>query len=247
MSIDNVGDVDGDGRDDVGVAASDIGEGALILACGRTGRCLRLLDGWRWRSPAREFAGSGERRDRIVEQAEAGFAQWIRAAGDVDGDGLGDILLGARARWPGGSRAWLLSGPSLVAYAGFDGPYQSPRAIAVVGDFDGDGCRDVAVGVNGLVSNRLRIMTARDTRAIAHVDWVGGSLAERKGDGNARALRIASAGDVDRDGRDDVLVGVGDPEWAGVVDRVELVSSRTRSVMRVYDTAGMASSWRTRR
>jgi hypothetical protein len=95
------------------------------------------------------------------EQANGYFGFAVAVAGDVDGDGCDDLLVGAYENddaAPHAGRAYLYRGdPALVATAQpvlvIDGPGEWSAlgsAVAGVGDLDGDGFDDFAVGVPGM-------------------------------------------------------------------------------------------------
>jgi hypothetical protein len=91
------GDVDGDGRDDVLVGAPGVGDGAGLVAL-----FLAPRDGLHLIEEA-DLRLRGEPGDRLGEA--------LAPAGDQDGDGLPDLLLGAPERDAGlaaRGAAWLL-------------------------------------------------------------------------------------------------------------------------------------------
>jgi hypothetical protein len=125
-----VGDVDGDGSIDVAAGAAPSGEAASAwLLSGADGAVLG------------SFANA---------EADGGLA--LGAAGDVDGDGVPDLAMGeprsdAHAQDAGTLRLW--SGADGALLHVVHGPQAGARfgaALAAVGDVDGDGRQDLAVG-----------------------------------------------------------------------------------------------------
>lgn len=150
------GDTDGDGLDDLvaGVADADAGAGTFYLL--RGGGALH------------EVSGSLEIVDADVrflgEGAEDG-AYAVAAAGDVDADGLGDVVVGAAGNDAGGDQAGaaylLLGGGALHASSGTltlgfadrklvgEAPGDGAGSVSSAGDVDGDGADDLLVGAPG--------------------------------------------------------------------------------------------------
>ena len=159
----------------------------------------------------------------------------VADAGDVNGDGRPDLLIGApRANTSSlsqsgaayvvfaGSRASDLgrvathgAGLALVGAAASD---HAGASVAAAGDVNGDALADVAVGAPDagavyVVFGRKRPGTIRLGRLGA-----GGYGIVRAAPGDATGFSVASAGDVNGDGRPDLLVGApGAPSGAAYV------------------------------
>ena len=126
----------------------------------------------------------------------------VAGAGDLNGDGLADLLIGAHTF---DTSAWLVYGPVLgdlelstapVRFRGGDGA----RTVAGRGDVDGDGLDDVlfshGAGTTWLFTRPLSgnvSTSSADATLISAVDEAGAAL--------------DFAGDVDGDGHDDLILG----------------------------------------
>ena len=199
-----VGDVDGDGRADllVGAPADDLAAanaGAARLFSGTSGALL-------WQG--------------LGAAASDAFGTTVAGAGDVDGDGVPDLLVGAPTNDAGGSNAGqvlLVSGADgalLHTYTGAVALGGLGRAIAGVGDVDGDGVPDVALAAPYDAS----VPAEGIGRVFVHSGADGSLLLGLGGDDpadGAVGYSVAAAGDVDADGFADVAVGASDANGNG--------------------------------
>lgn len=152
----------------------------------------------------------------------------VASAGDVDGDGLTDFLVGAYREESLGERtgaAYLFLGASLTAGDSLDmgdADYVFPgpnardefgRAVAGIGDIDSDGLADFAIGApygdgEDTNSGLVYIFTGASLGVEKRID---ASTADYIIVGDTREEKIgatlSAAGDVDGDGTPDLLVG----------------------------------------
>jgi len=153
-----------------------------------------------------------------VDGAGGRFGVSVSAAGDIDGDGYGDLIVGARrapsSSGAGAGRAYVFlgsaTGVTTTAHwvlTGVDLGDDFGRAVASAGDFDGDGYGDIVVGAQFAPMNSVigRAYVYRGgTSATPPSPMVvldGGSLAGNFG------YSVALAGDINADGYADVVVG----------------------------------------
>ncbi|MHC5211513.1 MAG: hypothetical protein ACYTG2_12405 [Planctomycetota bacterium] len=151
----------------------------------------------------------------------------VVAAGDVDGDGIDDTLVGT----PGDGTAGALAGSARV-YSGADdslllvltggGPgAQFGASAASAGDLDGDGRGDLIVGAPGV------------SRAYVHSGIDGSLLHALQGvAGDRFGHAVAGVGDVDGDGTDDVAIGAPEADVGGDdTGSVSVVSGATGATL----------------
>ncbi len=171
-------DLDGDHVDDYAIGAPREGSGRVHVHSGASGAALFVLDG-----------------------AGGGFGEThLAPAGDVDGDGVGDIYTGAPDENAGAGTGYLHSGRDghlLRSFACAPGEALGPGLGA--GDFDGDGHGDVLIGMPGYGSGglarggRVSLRSGRDGRVLTQVDG------SRRG--GETGSRLAALGEVNGDGR----------------------------------------------
>lgn len=203
LSVTSVGDVNQDGVSDfaVGAPGETVGDsssaGRVYLMSGTNGSLLRTLQ-----SP------------RPQEDGE--FGKDIAAAGDLNGDGIPDVLVGAGGEAVDNmelaGRAYLMSGADgnllqtlTSPNAQADGVFG--KAVARTGDVNGDGTPDLLVGA--YVESADDIFPAGRSYVFSGAD---GEVLQRlksptpEKDGQF-GWSVASVGDVNSDGTPDLLVG----------------------------------------
>jgi hypothetical protein len=131
------GDINGDGVPDIFVDATEQNAGGLTNAgegfifSGKNGSILRVVD-----SPS--------------QQTNAGFGFAFANAGDLNGNGTQDMLVGQFSSGNATgytSGAWVLDGKTGGVLAGFPGtPFGPGDTLASPGDVNGDGCPDFFLG-----------------------------------------------------------------------------------------------------
>lgn len=207
-----VGDVDGDGYDDVLVGAPTddidaVNSGTAYLVLGNITGTLDL-------------SGADARLIGVGSGTEAGFT--VGAAGDVDGDGYDDILVGSpyvNSTGTDAGAAYLLLGPvtgdtdlATADYV-FQGDAADDQAGVLargIGDWDGDGLDDLIVGAleedtgaSNAGMTYLITASSLSSGTLSSVAWARFS-GERSDDQAGR--NGVGAGDLDGDGQADLLI-----------------------------------------
>ncbi|MFN0242088.1 MAG: integrin alpha [Planctomycetota bacterium] len=203
-SVAFAGDVNGDGFSDVLVGATGFDDEQLdegrAYAFHGSANGLSTTPAW--------FAES--------DDVAAFFASSVASAGDVNGDGFGDVVVGAPYYGPSdvgrvfvyhGSPAGLALAPATVIQGDQSGA-EFGICVASAGDVNGDGFGDVIVGADlyddgQTDEGRAFVYQGSLTGLQASASWTAASDMSSARFGNA----VASAGDVDADGYSDVLVG----------------------------------------
>ncbi|MBN2170128.1 MAG: FG-GAP repeat protein [Candidatus Krumholzibacteriota bacterium] len=152
------------------------------------------------------------------ESFDAHMGYDVATAGDVDGDGYSDVIIGSPDFYSGYltyGKAWLFLGgpngleddPAWEKLGPQDGS-KFGRSVATAGDIDGDGYDDVLVGCpwwydGSNLQGRVYLFCGSEDGLPASADWShdGGATSTNFG------YSVCTAGDVDGDGYDDILVG----------------------------------------
>lgn len=226
-SVANVGDLDGDGVSDLAVGASSDDDGGpergavwiLFMNANGSVRSSQKIS-----SSSGGFAG-------VLDNGDF-FGESLASIGDLDGDGIPDLAVGAFADDDGGNNRGaiyilFLNTNGTVrnhqkissTVGGFVGPLDASdlfgSSLTSLGDLDGDGVIDLAVGAEfdddgGADRGAVYVlfMNANGTvRAEQKISSVVGGLTGTVDHGDFFGASVAALGDLDGDGTKDLVVG----------------------------------------
>jgi FG-GAP repeat protein len=221
-SVAAAGDVNQDGYPDVIVGAlwaNHVGlaeAGAAYVYSGANGHPLYRWDG---------------------DAAYAWFGQSVAGAGDINRDGYDDLIVGAVAY----NLGWRGDPGSVYVYSGADGTLmrhwfgQGPDdqfgiSVSGAGDFDQDGFDDVLIGANGtdpggLAAAGSAFVFSGDTGVLLH-QWDGTAEYDYLG------IAVSAAGDLDRNGYADILVGATGADPGGISEAGSAYLFRFNTILR---------------
>ena len=254
ISVSNAGDVNGDGIDDLIIGASspnpngkdNAGESYVVF--GRNTGFPAAFELTSLLPPAGGDGTEGFVLGGIDPHDHAGGS--VSNAGDVNGDGIDDLLIGAEVAVPHGASG---AGESYVVFGrttGFPAAFQlfslfpeaggdgtegfvlkgigrsdfSGNSVSNAGDVNGDGIDDLIIGASGgdpngrasagesyvVFGRTTGFPAAFELRSLfpeAGGDGTGGFVLKGIDTNDSSGWSVSSAGDVNGDGIDDLIIG----------------------------------------
>ncbi|MBK7569132.1 MAG: FG-GAP repeat protein [Chitinophagales bacterium] len=216
-AVSSIGDVNGDGYGDIGVGAYSYDNGEL-----NEGRVYI-------------FHGSNTGIDSIPEltlesnQASANFGFAVSGAGDVNGDGFDDIIIGAYNFDNGQTN----EGAAFIYLGSASGINPIPNimlesnqasanfgwSVSGAGDINADGFDDIIVGAQNYDNGNTNEGAAFIYHGSATgINGIANIILEINSTNAAFGTSVSDAGDINNDGFDDIIVGAPDYNSKGKVN-----------------------------
>jgi len=199
-SVAGAGDVNGDGYSDIIVGADQYTNGGAVF----------IYHG--------SATGINTTAAAMVQSVGSHMGVSVAGAGDVNGDGYGDVIAGAEAY----SNGQMFEGAAFIYHGSATGinPVAAAivqsnqanafmgRAVAGAGDVNGDGYSDVIVGDDGYNNGQANEGVAFVYHGSSTgINTTAAAMVESNQGGASMGFSVAGAGDVNGDGYSDVIVG----------------------------------------
>jgi hypothetical protein len=215
-SLDSGGDINGDSKTDLVIGTPETTAGGTVSV---------LFGGAVW-TPINNLVipvGSGF----TITGPAAGCltGESVSMGGDVNGDGIDDMLIGAPGCSSAAGTVYLVYGKTIpasftlsssmtqgISFAGASAGDQVGQSVAIGGDFNGDGKADILIGAPGYSSNTGIVYLIYGSASLTNLalgSFLASSGIKITGEytGCFTGFSVSLRGDVNGDGYADILIG----------------------------------------
>lgn len=254
-TINYAGDVNGDGYSDVIIGNGGASESYIIFGSSNPSNIVNLDS----LSSSQGFTVSGAPTSALCQ----GGAYFVSSAGDYNGDGFDDIIVSdsyatANNKKDAGityviygksSFASKIDVSSLTSSQGFsilgaNGYDQSGQAVACAGDVNGDGLDDIIIGAPFANSNSGKAYVIYGTKSAPTSINLSGLASSQgfiiSGSGEL-GTSLDSAGDMNKDGYGDIVIGAPNINMAYVIYGGSYLSTLPSNTLNLNDLGTFAS------
>ena len=231
-AVSGAGDINGDGLPDILIGARNVDLNGDNNSEGQFSVIFGSNDGFSGQIPVSDLNGDNGFLVNGISNQEQRLGIAVSGAGDVNGDGIDDIVIGANGTNSNSGSSYVIFGASeldsvdLLALDGTNG-FEAKGiaegdlfggAVSSAGDVNGDGIDDIAISANRVDANgnenagATYVIFGSDAEFpenvdLALLDGTNGFAISGANENDFSGVSLSSAGDINGDEIDDLLIG----------------------------------------